>query len=212
MREHLMNHIPQHPGKMVWSIFQNKNCLWAFALMVSLSLAGFTVVPFLSPYMVANVGFKEVELSYIYLFGGLATVVTSQWAGRLADKFGKLKVYLVAAVFSVIPILLITNLPPVPHWQAFIVTTSFFIVFGARFVPAMSMITSSVEPRMRGSFMSINASVQQLASGAAAFLAGLLITNEPGQTELIGFGTVGFIAVTFTIVSIFVARNIKIIS
>jgi len=162
--------------------------------------------------MVANVGFEEVELSYIYLFGGLATVVTSQWAGRLADTFGKLKVFIVAAVFSVIPILLVTHLPQVPHWQAFIVTTLFFIVFGARFVPAMSMITSSVEPRMRGSFMSINSSVQQLASGLAAFLAGLLITNAPGHAELEGFGTVGIIAVVFTLLSVLVARKLKRVS
>ncbi|MFC6999101.1 MFS transporter [Rufibacter roseus] len=212
MREHLLNHVPQHPGKLIVSIFTNTNCLWAFSLMVALSLAGFTVVPFLSPYMVANVGFEEVELSYIYLFGGLATVVTSQWAGRLADKFGKLRVFTIAAIFSTIPILLVTHLPQVPHWQAFIVTTAFFIVFGARFVPAMSMITSSVEPRMRGSFMSINSSVQQMASGLAAFLAGLLITNAPGHEELEGFGTVGYIACGFTILSMFLASRLKKVS
>ncbi|QHL87033.1 MFS transporter [Nibribacter ruber] len=212
MREHLLHHLPQHPGQVMLTIFTRANCLWAFTLMVTLSLAGFTVVPFLSPYMVANVGFEEAELSYIYLFGGLATVVTSQWAGRLADKFGKKKVFMAAALFSVVPILIVTNLPQVPHWQAFVVTTLFFIVFGARFVPAMSMITSSIEPRLRGSFMSVNSSVQQLASGLAAFLSGLLITNAPGQDDLIGFGTVGLIAAFFTLVSMWVVTKLKAVS
>ncbi|WP_071887746.1 MFS transporter [Rufibacter sp. DG15C] len=212
MREHLVHHFPQHPGKVIMTIFTSANCLWAFALMVTLSLAGFTVVPFLSPYMVANVGFEEAELSYIYLFGGLATVVTSQLAGKLADRFGKKRVFMIAALFSVIPILIVTNLPQVPHWQAFVMTTLFFIVFGARFVPAMSLITSSVEPRLRGSFMSVNSSVQQLASGLAAFLAGLIITNAPGQDDLIGFWKVGLIATFFTIVSMWVVTKLKKVS
>ncbi|WP_245652228.1 MFS transporter [Rufibacter tibetensis] len=209
MRQHLLHHVPQHPAKALGTIFSRANCLWAFALMVTLSLAGFTVVPFLSPYMVANIGFTESELSYIYLFGGLATVVTSQMAGRLSDKFGKKKVFVIAALLSIIPILVVTNLPQVPHWQAFVVTTFFFIFFGARFVPAMSMITSSIEPRLRGSFMSVNSSVQQLASGLAAFLAGLVISNEPGSQKLLHFGTVGIIATVFTLVSIWVVAKLK---
>ncbi|WP_207431463.1 MFS transporter [Sabulibacter ruber] len=212
MRQHLLQHVPQHPAKVLLTIFSQPNCLWAFVLMVTLSLAGFTVVPFLSPYMVANVGFEEAELSYIYLFGGLATVVTSQMAGRLSDRFGKKRVFQLAALVSVIPILVVTHLTRVPHWQAFVVTTFFFIFFGARFVPAMSLITSSVEPRLRGSFMSVNSSVQQLASGLAAFLSGLVITNAPGSQELLHFGTVGIIATVFTFVSMGVVMKLRQVS
>ncbi|WP_205502123.1 MFS transporter [Rufibacter psychrotolerans] len=212
MRQHLLHHVPQHPAQVLGTIFSRVNCLWAFTLMVTLSLAGFTVVPFLSPYMVANVGFAEAELSYIYLFGGLATVVTSQLAGRLSDRYGKRKVFMWAALLSILPILAVTHLPRVPHWQAFVVTTFFFIFFGARFVPAMSLITSSVEPRLRGSFMSVNSSVQQLASGLAAFLSGLIITNVPGSAELRHFGTVGLIATVFTLVSMWVVTRLKQVS
>ncbi|MFB9862784.1 MFS transporter [Rufibacter immobilis] len=212
MRQHLLHQMPQSPAKVLGTIFRRSNCLWAFTLMVTLSLAGFTVVPFLSPYMVANVGFAEAELSYIYLFGGLATVVTSQWAGRLSDRYGKKRVFMIAALVSVAPILVVTHLSAVPHWQAFVVTTFFFIFFGARFVPAMSLITSSVEPRLRGSFMSVNSSVQQLASGLAAFLSGLVITTQPGSQQLQHFGTVGLIATAFTLVSMWVVIRLKQVS
>lgn len=178
------------------------------ALMITLTMSGFLVVPFISPYMVANVGFTETELSYIYLFGGIATVFTSQWAGRLADKHGKQKIFIFSAIFSMVPILLLTNLPPVQHYVALIVTTIFFILFGARFVPAMALITSSVEPKLRGSFMSINSSVQQLSAGVAAFVSGLIV-QETTSGKLEHFNLDGVLACVVTLVAVWVVRYLK---
>ena len=161
--------------------------------------------------MVANVGFEEAELSYIYLFGGLATVFTSQWAGRLADRHGKKRVFASSAVLSLLPILAITNLPPVPHYVALIVTTFFFILFGARFVPAMALITSTVEPKLRGSFMSINSSVQQLSAGLASFGAGLIV-QESATGSLLHFGWVGLVACAITLAAVWVVPHLKQVS
>jgi predicted MFS family arabinose efflux permease len=211
LRGHLTNAKHEKPHRVLLNIVKKKNLLWALGMVFILQMAGFTVVPFISPYMVANIGFAESELTFIYLFGGLATVVTSQLAGRLADKYGKKKVYIIAALVSIIPILLITNLPPIPHYQVFIITTFFFIVFGARFVPAMSLITSSVEPKQRGSFMSINSSVQQLASGLAAFTSGLIV-QKAANGQLLHFNMVGILASVATVISIFVIMKLKTVS
>ncbi|HEY4650524.1 MAG TPA: MFS transporter [Pontibacter sp.] len=208
MRGHLTNAVKQNPFLVLKEILQKRNLQWAMALMITLTLSGFLVVPFLSPYMVANVGFSETELSYIYLFGGIATVFTSQWTGRLADKYGKQKVFMFAAVLSIPPILAVTNLPQVPHYIALIISTIFFIFFGARFVPAMALITSSVEPKLRGSFMSINSSVQQLSAGIAAFLAGLIV-QESATGELQNYGWDGLLAAAITLIAIWVVRHLK---
>jgi len=211
MKGHLTNATKNKPLTVVGDILRNTNLLWALTLMVMLTLAGFTVVPFISPYLVANVGFAEGELAYMYLFGGLATVVTSQIAGKLADKYGKQKVFTFTAIFSIIPILLITNLTPAPHYLILLVTTTFFIGFGARFVPAVSLITSSVAPKLRGSFMSFNSSVQQLASGLSAFLSGLII-QKTSSGALLHFDTIGIIAAVATVLCIFIIRRIKVVS
>jgi len=208
MRGHLTNAVPENPFRVLKTIVAKRNLQWAMALMVTLTMAGFLVVPFISPYMVANVGFTERELSYIYLFGGLATVFTSQWAGRLADKHGKHLIFIASALLSLIPILLITNLPPVPHVVALTITTFFFIFFGARFVPAMSLITSSVEPELRGSFMSINSCVQQLGAGIAAFVSGLIV-QETAKGTLMHYSWVGIMACVITLIAVWVVRHIK---
>jgi predicted MFS family arabinose efflux permease len=208
MRGHLTNAVPGNPFQVLKAILVQRNLQWAMALMVALTLAGFLVVPFISPYMVANVGFTERELSYIYLFGGLATVFTSQWAGRLADKYGKHLVFRAAALFSLVPILLITNLPPVQHYVALMVTTVFFIFFGARFVPAMSLMTSSVEPKLRGSFMSINSSVQQLGAGIAALVSGFIV-QEAADGKLVHFEWVGIMACVVTLIAVWVVQHIR---
>jgi hypothetical protein len=81
-------------------------------------------------------------------------------------------------------------------------------MLSGRFVPAMALITSSVAPPLRGSFMSFNAAIQQLASGAASFGASLLIgRNSAG--ELTHYGTVGVVAVIATLASIYLAHRIS---
>ncbi len=211
MKGHLTNTVNSNPVEVVFTILRNKNLLWALALMVMLTLAGFTVVPFISPYMVGNIGFAETELALIYLCGGLASVVTSQMAGRLADKYGKQRIFIYTALFSIIPILLVTNMPRVPHYLALIITTTFFIGFGARFVPAVSLVTSSVEKRLRGSFMSFQSSVQQLAAGLSAFLSGLIV-QKTATGELLHFNTVGILACVATVICMFIITRLKAVS
>lgn len=211
MRGHLTNAVRTKPLGVVGDILRNSNLLWALALMVILTLAGFTIVPFISPYLVANVGFSETDLPFMYLFGGLATVVTSQLAGRLSDRYGKQKIFVYTALFSLIPILLLTQLKPASHYLIFTVTTLFFIGFGARFVPAMSLITSSVRPKQRGSFMSFNASIQQMAAGLSAFLSGLIIEKTTAGT-LLHFDQIGYLAAGATLLCIFIIRRLKVVS
>jgi len=189
-------------------VFASSSHRRAFAFISVLMVAGFSVLPLLSPYMVQNVGLTERELPYIYLAGGIFTVVTSNLIGRLADRLGKLRVFTAAALLSVVPILLVTNLPRLPLAPALAATTLFMVLVSARVVPAMAMITASAEPAQRGSFLSVNSAVQQLAAGAASFGAGLNVVEGAGG-ELRHYGVVGALAAVATVASVFVARRLR---
>jgi len=88
------------------------------------------------------------------------------------------------------------------------VSTLFMIFVSGRFVPAMALITSSVEPRLRGSFMSFNSSVQQIAAGFASLMSGAII-GKSANGELTHFGTVGIIAAVATIACVFLSVRLR---
>jgi MFS transporter, DHA1 family, inner membrane transport protein len=194
---------------VVSAVLESANQRNALLLTFLLMSGHFIVFTFLSPYMVANVGFAETQLSLIYLVGGFVTFFSSPLIGKYTDKLGKKKVYIFFALLILPMIFLVTNLPKMPVPLALIITSIFFIVIGGRVIPATATATSAVEPQQRGSFMAFNASVQQLGSGVAAFLAGaIVVKNSNGMYE--HFNYVGYVAIAINILSIFVISRIKI--
>ena len=59
-----------HPLKEMVATLTHPNHLGAFALIVTLMLGSFAVVPYISPYLVANVGVTEKQLPWVYVVGG----------------------------------------------------------------------------------------------------------------------------------------------
>jgi predicted MFS family arabinose efflux permease len=74
-------------------------------------------------------------------------------------------------------------------------STVFFILVPGRMVPAMAIVTSAVQPRLRGTFLSMNGAVQQLASGVASWLGGAMIaadaTGASSATTRVGWLAMG---------------------
>lgn len=215
IKGHLSEATRQAPLKMLKAIFTRKNPLMGLLFTSMLMLGHFTIIPFIAPYMVGNVGFTEQELTYIYLVGGGLTIFSSPMVGRFADKHGRLKIFTIFGVLVMLPILVITNLPPIPLWTALIITGIFFIMANGRMVPSTTMVTSVIKPENRGSFMSIRSSVQQISSGLAALVAGMVISETPsvvtkGAKALLHYEYVGYIAIVFSIVAIIIARQLRV--
>lgn len=201
---------PIQAVQKLYALVSTPNHFNALAFMVVLMVGGFTVIPYISPYFVANVGMSESELPLVYFFGGAATIFTSRFVGQLSDKFGKAKIFTLMSFGSIVVIYAITNVPKVPLAVALVITTLFMITMNGRFVPAVALVTSSVEPKSRGSFMSINSSAQQLASGASSFVAGLIVGKASDGT-MTNYNLVGLLAIAATVLCLFLVRRVRLL-
>ncbi|HEY0023740.1 MAG TPA: MFS transporter [Longimicrobium sp.] len=183
----------------------------AFTLTTAIMFSAFTVVPFLSPYLVGNVGMAENKLDLIYFAGGLATLVTGPALfGPLADRYGHARVFAWVAVGSILPIAVVTNLPVSPLWVILTVTTLMMIMASGRMISATALVTGVVHPARRGSFMSLNSSVQQGAAGLAASVGGLMIAGGGGSNAPItGYPAVGALAIAATLTTILLVRRLR---
>ena len=191
------------------SILTHPNHLWAFALMAVLSAQSALIYPFLTPSMVTNAALPESAMSLIYIFGGGATLITAPYFGKMADRLGKLPVFTWLVLISVVPTLIIANIVPMPVWLILLVTTSYMIFTSGRFVPAMAMITASVEPRFRGGFMSVNSAVQNIAGGLASFVVALLVSSD-AQGRIVGFARAGWLSVVMVAASVYLIRHLQV--
>ena len=159
-------------------VLSDRNHLKAFMFSALLMFAGFTVIPYITIYMQANVGLVTAQIPYLYLCGGIVTLFTARLFGRLTDRVGKVRMLRVLALAVLVPMFATTLLGPSPMWVALIVSTCFFTFMSGRMIPGMAILTAAADPRLRGTFMTLNASVQSAAMGLAAFVGGLIISRD----------------------------------
>jgi predicted MFS family arabinose efflux permease len=168
---------------LVRTLFEPKY-IPAFVAIMALTTGGYMIMPFLSTFIVNNIGIPLRNLPTIYLVTGLCTVVAGPLVGKASDRFGKLRTFLFGTVVTVIMIAIYTNLGPASLLTAIVVNALLFVGVFSRMIPAQALFSAVPEPTKRGSFNAIMASLQQLSGGIASVFAGLIIVqNTVGQLQ-----------------------------
>jgi len=188
----------------------DNNQINALAAGFVLVLAHFMIIPFISPYLIKNVGLSQEDIAFQFFLGGVATIVTSPLIGKLTDGFGVNKIFTLTMLLCFIPTMVIVYLQVSPLWYVLTFTTLFFVLASGRMIPANTMITASAGLENRGSFMAIKSALQQFAIGLSAIISGQIIfINQSGQYE--NYPIVGYIAVITGLISIFLIRRLKVV-
>jgi MFS transporter, DHA1 family, inner membrane transport protein len=198
----------QSPWKVLADIYQSPRQLWALLLTSTAMIGHFIIIPLITPSLVANANFSTDNVFLIYLVGGFLTIFTSRMIGKLADQKGKYPIFVLFAFLSFIPILLITHIQAYPLWIILSISSLFFVFANGRTVSIQAMVSDVVPAQQRGGFMSINSSLQQLASGIAANLGGFIVYNG-ADGHLYNYNYVGFVAVGFLIIAIYAGSRSK---
>lgn len=196
-------------GNTIRAITSNPNQMHALAVGFLIVLSHFMIIPFISPFLIKNVGLTQTDIAIQFFLGGIATVVTAPYIGKLTDRIGVNKVFTTLMIVCFIPTLMITFLTPAPLPYVFLWTTLFFIFASGRFIPANTIITAAATQDNRGSFMSLKSSLQQFAIGISALISGhIMFINDARQYENYPF--VGLIAVMLGLITIWYIRILKV--
>ena len=202
-----------HPERVsVWrgigQVVAEPNHLKAFAVSGLMMFAAFTVIPYITIYLQSNAGMKTQEVPWIYLCGGVATLLSARYFGRLTDRVGKVQMFQRLALAVTVPLMATTLSQGLPLWGLLAISTLFFTVMSGRMIPGMAMISSAALPRLRGTFMTLNAAVQSASMGLAALVAGLIIGRD-AQGQLTGYWMAGLLGVVASLLSVWLAGHLR---
>lgn len=207
---HLLTAVKNHePLKQMRAILSQGIHLRAFAVGTVLVMSGGLIIPFLAPSFVANLGLNEtMELPLAYAVGGAATAFSTPVIGWLSDHMDRLRLLTIMSGCAVVVVFFITRLGPTSVAVASLMMALFMVTMSGRFAPAMTMITNAVEARYRGGFMSVNAALQQAASGLSSILAGLFVARDAAG-HLSGLPTLGYVSAGFFGLTVLLAFELR---
>ncbi len=206
---HIKNDSVSNINLQVFSeVFKDINLTKSIAATFLMTLGHFMVVPFITPALIRNNGMTQEEVPMIYVISGIFSLISSPIFGRLTDKYGTNKVYVVLVLFSIGPIIALTQTHTSSLVILYCITTLFIILASGRFVAANTLITASVDTQRRGGFMSIRSSIIELAEGAAAILGGIIVTI--GATgHLDNYDALGYLSLMVTGASVLLVISIR---
>jgi predicted MFS family arabinose efflux permease len=196
------------PMDIIKSVFTNKELLKVILFMFFLVASGFSVMLFISPFLISNAGITQTELGYIYFLSGLGSIIAGPFIGKIIDHYGEDKVFITCALISVITTTMITSINETGKYATMAMALLFFFFQNSRYISATSLLTSRIDSENRGSFMGINSSIQQLTGGVSALIAGWIL-SESSNGQLQNFEIIGVASVICTVLSILISFRIK---
>ena len=199
VNEHLKIKSDKNAFLHLWHTVSNKQYQTGFLATAFLAIGGFMLMPFSSAFLINNVHITQSQLPLVFMFTGISSIIVMPLIGKLSDKVDKFKLFAFGSVLATVMVLVYTNLIVIPVWQVIIVNMILFMGIMSRIIPATILNTSIPDMQDRGAFMSITSSLQQMAGGIAAVLAGFVVHQETKTSPLENFNVLGYI-VAFVLV------------
>ena len=194
-------------GRAFRELLRDANAGRGIVFMAVMVLGHFSIIPLLSPHLVGDLALPEKYLFLIYFIGGVMSVLTAPRVGRLADRYGRQRVFTIMVLAASVVILIIANAGPLPVWGTLVLAGFFFTFASGRFVPGQAIVTLAVPSSRRGAFLSLTSCARDLASGVSSTLGGWIVTKQPNG-HLVHFNWLGWIAVGTGLLSILLARRV----
>lgn len=187
----------------LWHTASNPFYIRGFAATMLLATGGFMIMPFSTAFLVNNVLVPETHLSEVFFITGIFSIVTGPFLGKLADKFGKYRLFVFGSILSMLMVMTFTHLGPNPIWVVILTNIVLYTGISSRMISSSALISGVPEVKDRGAYMGINSSIQQVSGGIAAFVAGLIVYQPTKNAPLQHFDTVGYVAACSMLITLF---------
>jgi predicted MFS family arabinose efflux permease len=174
-----------------------------FTATALLSIGGFMMMPFGSAFAINNLKITNHQLPMLFMVSGVSSLFIMPLIGKLSDKIDKFKIFAVASVWMMIMCVVYTNLTVTPLWLVMGLNILMMMGIMSRMIPSSALTSAIPEMADRGAFMSINASLQQIAGGIAAAVAGMIVSQPSKGAPLVNYNVVGYVIVGISMLSIF---------
>ena len=206
--KHVANARGQNMTFAIRGVWADNNHRLALGMSFAMMFAAFTVIPYITIYMQANHILLPTEIPFIYLAGGIVTLLSARWIGTLTDRIGKRKMFQRMLLLSMVPMTLTTLMQPYALPVVLLVSASLFFFMNARMIPGMAFLTSAAQPQFRGAFMSLNGAVQSLSIGIATWIGGVLIQRNP-QGQVTHYWMCAVAGIAASVVAYWLAQRVK---
>jgi predicted MFS family arabinose efflux permease len=149
---------------------------WA-AVAYFMSFFGLSVFTiYLPTWLERDIGLSPDEIAVMFLFGGIANVLTGPQAGRLSDTVGRRGIILMACVglstMMLLTVELVSGLV-----AAYVLFFLVMVLVAMRTSPFSALLTALVRDERRGSLMSLTVALGQLGLALGGATAGPLFSR-----------------------------------
>lgn len=204
VNEHLKIKNDRSAFTHLYKTLTHKSYLRAFLATTLLATGGFMLMPFGSDFSVHNLGIQRMDLWKLYGITGVSSIIAGPIIGRLSDRLGRFKMFMIGTIISIVMVAIYTPLGITPLWVVMIINIILFFGITSRIVSSSTLMTSIPELKDRGAFMSINSSVSMISGGFASFLAGLIVVrNSNGSLqhyEILGYVVIVSMLIALTMI------------
>jgi predicted MFS family arabinose efflux permease len=181
----------------ILSFFKNPTFLLSYSMSAAAFMAGFILIPSISPFVQHNLNYPRAWMGLLYALGGAASFLVVRLVGKWVDQFGSFRLGLIGAGLMALSV----YAGFASGWSSISVPLLYIVFMVAMSFRNVSMntLTSKVPaPHQRASFMSIQSAVQHIASALAAFLSSELLYVLPNG-KLEGMTLVAWISISLTL-------------
>jgi len=182
-----------------------------FLATALLSIGGYMMMPFGSAFAINNLHITQKQLPVLFMVAGVSTLVIMPLIGRLSDKADKFTIFAIASVWMMVVVGIYTNLSSASFGLVIVFNIVMMMGIMGRMIPSSALVTGIPVMQDRGAFMSINASLQQIAGGIAAAFAGTIVVQKDKFSPLEHYNTLGYVVMAITLIAIFLVYRVSVV-